>query len=148
KERRKSQPVSQPTPESRLLELLEEPAAMLQQALGGVAYSDTELRCIGEVLRTVAQKLSGEYPFPSPLYAGQMLQPPHPVARLAYFLGTMVNPNNHAFDGGKASSILEKEAVAELARMFGWAEHLGHLCGGGTMANLEAIWVAREKIRE
>jgi tyrosine decarboxylase/aspartate 1-decarboxylase len=27
--------------------------------------------------------------------------------------------------------------------MFGWTEHLGHLTGGGTMANMEALWVAR-----
>jgi tyrosine decarboxylase / aspartate 1-decarboxylase len=26
--------------------------------------------------------------------------------------------------------------------MFGWTTFLGHLCGGGTMANLEALWVA------
>ena len=38
---------------------------------------------------------------------------------------------------------MEKEAVAQIARMFGWDAHLGHLCGGGTMANLEALWVAR-----
>ncbi len=37
---------------------------------------------------------------------------------------------------------MEKEAVAGIAEMFGWPEHLGHLCGGGTMANLEALWVA------
>jgi glutamate/tyrosine decarboxylase-like PLP-dependent enzyme len=37
---------------------------------------------------------------------------------------------------------MEKEAVAELAAMFGWQTHLGHLAGGGTMANLEALWVA------
>ena len=39
---------------------------------------------------------------------------------------------------------MEKEAVAQIASMFGWDTHLGHLCGGGTMANLEALWVARE----
>ena len=38
----------------------------------------------------------------------------------------------------------DQEAVAEIARMFGWSAHLGHLCGGGTMANFEALWVARE----
>jgi len=32
--------------------------------------------------------------------------------------------------------------VAQIAAMYGWKEHLGHLCGGGTMANLEALWVA------
>lgn len=26
--------------------------------------------------------------------------------------------------------------------MFGWETHLGHLAGGGTMANLEALWVS------
>jgi glutamate/tyrosine decarboxylase-like PLP-dependent enzyme len=39
---------------------------------------------------------------------------------------------------------MEKEAVAAIARMFGWEAHLGHLCSGGTMANLEALWIARE----
>jgi glutamate/tyrosine decarboxylase-like PLP-dependent enzyme len=39
---------------------------------------------------------------------------------------------------------MEKEAVAALAGMLGWTEHLGHLAGGGTMANFEALWVARE----
>jgi tyrosine decarboxylase / aspartate 1-decarboxylase len=37
---------------------------------------------------------------------------------------------------------MEKEAVGEIAAMFGWKNHLGHLCGGGTIANLEALWVA------
>jgi glutamate/tyrosine decarboxylase-like PLP-dependent enzyme len=37
---------------------------------------------------------------------------------------------------------MEKESVAEIAAMFGWRNFLGHLCGGGTMANLEALWVA------
>jgi len=37
---------------------------------------------------------------------------------------------------------MEKEAVAEIARMFGWSAHLGHLTSGGTMANLEALWIA------
>src|SRR5262249_5945280 len=30
----------------------------------------------------------------------------------------------------------------EIAAMFGWRECLGHLCSGGTMANLEALWIA------
>jgi len=97
---------------------------------------------IARVLSVVAQRLRDNYPYFHPLYAGQMLKPPHPVARLAYALALSLNPNNHAFDGGRASSMMEKEAVAELARMIGWDTHLGHLCGGGTMANLEALWVA------
>ena len=94
------------------------------------------------VLMQTAERLQGNYPYFHPRYAGQMLKPPHPVARLAYALAMLINPNNHALDGGRASSALEKEAVAELAAMFGWDVHLGHLTGGGTLANLEAWWVA------
>jgi glutamate/tyrosine decarboxylase-like PLP-dependent enzyme len=95
-----------------------------------------------EVLRETAQRLADNYPYFHPLYAGQMLKPPHPVARLAYGLAMLINPNNHALDGGRASSEMERAAVAELAAMFGWQTHLGHLTSGGTMANLEALWIA------
>ena len=95
-----------------------------------------------EVLLATAERLQDNYPYFHPLYAGQMLKPPHPVARLAYSLAMFVNPNNHALDGGKATSAMEKEAVAQIASIFGWQTFLGHLCGGGTMANLEALWVA------
>ncbi len=94
------------------------------------------------ILNAAAERLHDNYPYFHPLYAGQMLKPPHPVARLAYALALWINPNNHALDGGRASSAMEREAVAEIAAMFGWDTHLGHLCGGGTMANLEALWVA------
>lgn len=95
-----------------------------------------------EVLLETATRMQDNFPYPHPLYAGQMLKPPHPVARLAYMMSLWINPNNHALDGGRASSALEKEAVAEIARMFNWQTHLGHLTSGGTMANLEALWVA------
>ncbi|HXM93479.1 MAG TPA: aminotransferase class I/II-fold pyridoxal phosphate-dependent enzyme [Candidatus Dormibacteraeota bacterium] len=97
---------------------------------------------LNEVVTAAANRLQDNYPYFHPLYAGQMLKPPHPVARLVYALAMTLNPNNHALDGGRATSAMEKEAVAEIAAMFGWTNFLGHLCGGGTMANLEALWVA------
>jgi len=96
------------------------------------------------ILNETAQRLHENYPYHHPLYLGQMLKPPHPMARLAYSLAMYLNPNNHALDGGRASSIMEKEAVAQIAQMFGWKTHLGHLTSGGTFANLEALWVSRE----
>jgi len=99
---------------------------------------------IGAALKATAERLQDNYPYFHPLYAGQMLKPPHPAARLAYALAMWINPNNHALDGGRASSAMEKEAVAEIAAMFGWKEFLGHLCGGGTMANLEALWLGSQ----
>ena len=97
---------------------------------------------MAKILSAMADRLQDNYPYFHPLYAGQMLKPPHPVARLAYALALWINPNNHALDGGRATSVMEREAVEGLAAMVGWREHLGHLCGGGTMANLEALWVA------
>jgi tyrosine decarboxylase / aspartate 1-decarboxylase len=95
-----------------------------------------------KIILEVAEKLQDNYPYFHPYYAGQMLKPPHPIARIAYMLAMWINPNNHALDGGKASSQMEKEAVAEIAKMFGWETHLGHLTSGGTMANLEALWIS------
>ncbi len=111
-------------------------------ALPPMAAPVLDAQAVERVLSEVAERLQDNYPYFHPLYAGQMLKPPHPVARLAYALAMWINPNNHALDGGRASSQMEKEAVAEIARMIGWETHLGHLCSGGTMANLEALWVA------
>ncbi|HME57455.1 MAG TPA: aminotransferase class I/II-fold pyridoxal phosphate-dependent enzyme [Terracidiphilus sp.] len=94
------------------------------------------------VLEDVARRMGDNYPYFHPLYAGQMLKPPHPVARAAYALAMNINPNNHARDGGRASSEMEIEAVREIAGIFGWTEFLGHLTSSGTLANLEALWVA------
>ncbi|MGI9285437.1 MAG: pyridoxal phosphate-dependent decarboxylase family protein [Pseudomonadales bacterium] len=134
--------------ETQSLELLSDALATLEQSFDAMpafettVETNTDLAAMRKVLQEVAEKMQDNFPYPHPLYAGQMLKPPHPVARLAYMLSLWVNPNNHALDGGRASSALEKEAVANIARMFGWEEHLGHLTSGGTVANLEALWVA------
>jgi len=97
---------------------------------------------IKDILNNVAERMQNNYPYFHPLYAGQMLKPPHPIARVAYMLALWINPNNHALDGGRESSRMEKEAVSEIAKMFGWNIHLGHLTSAGTTANLEALWIS------
>jgi glutamate/tyrosine decarboxylase-like PLP-dependent enzyme len=91
-----------------------------------------------------SRRLAENYPYFHPFYAGQMLKPPHPAAVAGYLAAMLINPNNHALDGGPATSRMEKEVVRRLAGMFGFTEHLGHLTSSGTIANLEALWVARE----
>lgn len=124
---------------------------ILKKALDTLAEGFTELpdfaeqidtRAIESVLQEVAVRMQDNYPYHHPRYAGQMLKPPHAVARIAYMLALWINPNNHALDGGRASSALEKECIQAIGTMFGLQNPLGHLCGGGTMANLEALWVA------
>jgi glutamate/tyrosine decarboxylase-like PLP-dependent enzyme len=128
-----------PVPEllSRATELLEEQFAALP-----AVESAADPAAMARILEGVARRLGDNYPYFHPLYAGQMLKPPHPLARAAYALAMTLNLNNHARDGGRASSEMEIEAVREIAAIFGWTEFLGHLTSGGTFANLEALWVA------
>jgi glutamate/tyrosine decarboxylase-like PLP-dependent enzyme len=130
--------------ETDSVKLLEEALAALEEGFENLpdtthSYDYPKME---QVLLKVGELMQDNYPYFHPLYAGQMLKPPHPVARAAYMLSLWINPNNHALDGGRASSGLEKEAVAQIAGMFGWGDFLGHLTGGGTMANLEALWIA------
>jgi glutamate/tyrosine decarboxylase-like PLP-dependent enzyme len=97
------------------------------------------------VLGELASRLDDAFPFFHPQYAGQMLKPPHPVAVAAYTATMLLNPNNHSIDGGRATTIMEREVLEQLVAMFGYnPEHLGHLTWSGTTANLEALWVGRE----
>ena len=127
------------------LEILSSALIKLEKSFSGFPSAVTPIKNKNKFEKTmleVAERLKDNFPYFHPLYAGQMLKPPHPIARTAYMLSMWINPNNHALDGGRASSAMEKEAVAGIARMFGWQTHVGHLTGGGTMANLEALWVA------
>lgn len=95
------------------------------------------------VLTRLEEALNDNYPFFHPRYAGQMLKPPHPIAIAAYVMAMQINPNNHALDGGPATAKMEFDVVNRMASMFGYTEHLGHLTSSGTIANLEALWVAK-----
>ncbi|MEJ2717513.1 MAG: aminotransferase class I/II-fold pyridoxal phosphate-dependent enzyme [Deltaproteobacteria bacterium] len=130
--------------ETESLALLGEALDRLESSFSGMPPFDPaiDVPALKSVILEVASRMRDNYPYPHPLYIGHMIKPPHPVARLAYMLSLWINPNNHSLDGGRCSSAMEKEAVGEIAEMFGWKTHLGHLCGGGTMANLEALWVS------
>ncbi len=130
---------------SNAMPLMQREFDSLPAASGTGGWPDDTVAMSG-VLAEVASRMANNYPYFHPLYAGQMMKPPHPIARAAYAMAMWINPNNHSLDGGRASSRFEVEAVAEIAAMFGWEQdkkgHLGHLTGGGTVANLEALWVA------
>ena len=133
--------------EKKTLKILEKALAKLEEGFDTLpeleqSEQSYNLGNIEKVMFQVAESMQNNYPYFHPYYAGQMLKPPHPIARVAYMLSLWINPNNHALDGGLASSNFEKEAVAEIAKLFGWESFLGHLTGGGTMANMEALWIA------
>ena len=56
---------------------------------GEPAYS---FEAMAAVLSQVAERMGDNYPYFHPLYAGQMLKPPHPIARAAYALAMTIKP--------------------------------------------------------
>ena len=133
--------------------------ALLERAMDGVAAWESQFGTFdvdptldvapehaASVIDELVARLHDNYPFFHPSYAGQMLKPPHPVALAAYAAAARINPNNHALDGGPATAKLEREAVDRIAAMFGMrGPYLGHLTSSGTIANLEALWIAAKK---
>ncbi len=116
-----------------------------RSSYGDDSEAENQSGQIKAILEQLEHRLEGNYPFHHPQYAGQMLKPPHPVAWLGYALSMTINPNNHALDGGPPTSAMEKEVIRELADMVGYGpDSLGHLTSAGTIANLEALFVARE----
>src|ERR1700678_1460438 len=104
-------------------ELLARATEALEAEFGALPEFEAELGlgsdAMASVLNETAHRLGDNYPYFHPLYAGQMLKPPNPVARAAYALAMKINPNNYALDGGRASSEMEIEAVAEVAQVVG-----------------------------
>lgn len=96
-------------------------------------------------IEELAARLRDNLPYFHPMYAGHMLKPPHPVAWAAYALTALVNPNNQTREVGAATTDMELEVVDALIGMLGFGESAaGHLTSSGTIANLEAMWIARE----
>src|SRR5687768_6152886 len=57
----------------------------------------------------------------------------------------LYNPNNISAEAAPVTTRLELEVAAQLNRMIGFDERRawGHLTSGGTVANFEALWIAR-----
>lgn len=89
-------------------------------------------------------RLKGDFPFQSPRYAAHMLAEQTLPAIAGYFAAMLYNPNNVSNDAAPVTVRLELEASRMIARMLGYGEDSwGHLTSGGTVANIEALWVAR-----
>src|SRR5690606_26383676 len=67
------------------------------------------------------------------------------ASQIGYFAAMLYNPNNVAIEASPVTTRLELEVAAQLAAMIGYdpATSWGHLASGGTVANLEALWIAR-----
>lgn len=98
------------------------------------------------ILRQLSSKLKNtSVPWFSPRYLGHMNADTLMVSNLAYVMTMMYNPNNCAHEASPTTTELEVEAGLDLCRMFGYdpKRSWGHITSGGTVANYEGMWVAR-----
>ena len=105
-----------------------------------------------ENVATLTQELMGllaelkrDVPFFSGRYKGHMIGEQTIAAQIGYFATMLYNPNNIAVEISPVTTRLEAEVAQQLARMIGYdpARSWGHLTSGGTIANFEALWLAR-----
>lgn len=95
-------------------------------------------------LQELLAKLKHDFPFHSPRYAGHMIAEQTLPSIAAYFATMLYNPNNVATDAASVTVSMELEAAKLIATMVGHTEGgWAHLTSGGTMANFEALWMAR-----
>lgn len=101
-------------------------------------------------LQILLGELKSDVPFFSPRYIGHMTADICVPAVVAYFAAMLYDPNNVSWEASPVTTLLEVQAGRDLAKMVGFGrteEELertwGHITSGGTLANLESIWVAK-----
>jgi glutamate/tyrosine decarboxylase-like PLP-dependent enzyme len=120
----------------------------------GAVIRETDKRSPGyeEAVATLTQELMGllaalkrDVPFFSGRYKGHMVFEQTIASQIGYFAAMLYNPNNVTTESSPVTTRLELDVAAELARMIGYdpARAWGHLTSGGTVANFEALWIAR-----
>lgn len=91
---------------------------------------------------------SRSLPYFHPRYAAQMVKDPSIPTVLGYIAFMLSNPNNHAYEGGPVTTEMEMEVVDLMLKMAGFETGWGHLSSGGSLANMEALWAARDFYKE
>ncbi|HEU4641003.1 MAG TPA: pyridoxal-dependent decarboxylase [Gemmatimonadaceae bacterium] len=110
-------------------------------------YEQTVATLTQELMGLLAELKRG-VPFFSGRYKGHMAFEQTIAAQIGYFAAMLYNPNNVAVEASPVTTRLELEVAAQLARMIGYdpATSWGHIASGGTVANFEALWIARNVI--
>ena len=101
-------------------------------------------------LFTLLGELKSDIPFYSPRYIGHMTADTSLPGLIGYIATMLYNPNNVSWEASPVTTLLEVEVGRELAWMLGFGTNRaelvntwGHITSGGTLANIESIWVAK-----
>ncbi len=101
---------------------------------------------IHQVIDEICAKLKEtSMPWHSPRYLGHMNADILMPAMIGYIAAMLYNPNNVAYEASTATSPMELEVGYDFADLMGYDREKawGHICTDGSVANLEAIWYAR-----
>lgn len=111
----------------------------------GADFLDTLQRTREALIELAGDLQIKSMPWFSPRYQGHMTTDTLMAANLGYMLTLLYNPNNCAYEGSPATTALEIEVGRQLARLMGYdpQQAWGHITSGGTVANYEALWLAR-----
>jgi len=108
---------------------------------GETTYNSSKLT---EEFEKFLERSKKHFPFFHPRYAAQMSKDPAIPTILGSLTFMLSNPNNHAYEGGPVTTEMEMEVVELLLKMVGYKTGWGHLTSGGSLANMEALWAARD----
>ena len=123
------------------------------------AFDEMSARLRDELSQILAE-LKRAAPLYSPRQVAHIVSDPSLPALVGYFAGMLYNQNNVVAEVSPETVREEREYFKALAHMMGYptfvpetlppdarsrrsAYSWGHLCSGGTVANLEALWIAR-----
>lgn len=133
----------------------QDPTHITEQAKRHPAYLHA-MDTLKDNLRSLMSFLKKSVPFFSGRYQGHMNWDTTLPSVLGYFAAMLYNPNNVAFEGSTSTTILEMIVGDDLCRMLGYTvpddgaagvpgvpRPWGHVTCGGTVANIEAVWSAR-----
>ncbi|WP_437717711.1 pyridoxal-dependent decarboxylase [Sorangium sp. So ce448] len=131
----------------------QDPTHITEQAKRHPSYLHT-MDTLKDSFRSLMSFLKKSVPFFSDRYQGHMNWDTSIPSVLGYFAAMLYNPNNVAFEGSTATTILEMIVGDDLCRMLGYPlpdegagdkaiRPWGHITCGGTVANIEAIWSSR-----
>ncbi|MGE5456883.1 MAG: pyridoxal phosphate-dependent decarboxylase family protein, partial [Methanococcaceae archaeon] len=95
-------------------------------------------------LKKFLERSKSSFPYFHPRYSAQMVKDPSLPTVLGYLSFMLSNPNNHAYEGGPVTTEMEMEVVDLMLKFTGFEQGWGHLTSGGSLANMEALWVARD----
>ena len=96
-------------------------------------------------LDATLSELKFHFPLHSPRYNAHMVSEQSLPAVLGYFAGLLYNPNNVTGEAAPITVALELEVGRMIAAMLGYnpRQAWAHISSGGTLATMEALWVAR-----